>query len=265
MTDLGSGGDATRSDTGPHSDIYRDGTYLENVGDWHAGDAPWKSQQVAALLVRNDVAPTSVHDVGCGAGEVLALLQPRLGADADLLGMDIAADAIAIADGKSNDRLHFERGDYLAAEVPRPDVLLLLDVFEHVPDYLGFLADLRDRSELFVFHIPLDLCAWGVTFRSRWMLHMRETYGHLHYFSYETALATLEDAGYTILDECFTDDYDADPAMVPERGAWRQRVYYELRRGLHRFRPRLAAAVFPHFNVLVLARGDGQRPPTGDS
>jgi SAM-dependent methyltransferase len=248
------------------SNIYTDGTYLDNVGDWHTGDAPWKSDQVAALLERNHLDPRSVHDVGCGAGEVLARLQPRLRADAELLGMDIATDAIALAGQRTNDRLAFEQGDYLAADVGRPDVLLLLDVFEHVPDYLGFLTELRDRADLFVFHIPLDLCAWAVTLRSRWMLHMRETYGHLHYFSYETALATLEDAGYTIVDECFTDDYDADPAMVPTGAASKQRVYYEARRRLFRRRPRLAAAVFPHFNVLVLARGarTAQESP-GDS
>jgi hypothetical protein len=84
------------------------------------------------------------------------------------------------------------------------------------------------------------------------MLHMRGTYGHLHYFSYETALATLEDTGYTIVDDLFTDDYDADPAMIPAHSALKQRIYYQLRRSM--FEVGLAAAVFPHFNVLVLAR-----------
>jgi hypothetical protein len=96
---------------------------------------------------------------------------------------------------------------------------LFLDVFEHVPEYLGFLTELCDRAGLFVFHIALDLCAWGVTFRSRWMLHMRETYGRPHYFSYETG------------------DVPAAPAV----------------------------AVFPQFNVLVLARGRTQERSTGDS
>lgn len=245
--------------------IYTDGTYLENVSDWHAGDAPWKTAHIAALLERGGISPSSVHDVGCGAGDVLSLLQPSLGDGTHLLGMDIAADAIRLAGEKANDRLAFVQGDYLAADLDRPDLLLLLDVFEHVPDYLGFLTGLGDRADLFVFHIPLDLCAWGVTFRSRWMLHMRETYGHLHYFSYETALATLEDAGYTVLDDCFTDDYDADESMVPASGAWKQRIYYEARRRMFRLSPRHAAAVFPHFNVLVLARRRTQERSTGDN
>ena len=254
-----------------NSNIYTDGTYLENVSDWHTADAPWKSSQIAALLDRNELSPARVHDVGCGAGEVLSLLRPHLG-DAELLGMDVSGDAIAMAEKKAGDGLAFERGDYLTAELDRPDVLLLLDVFEHVPDYLGFLETLRHRSDLFVFHIPLDLCAWGVTFGSRWMLHMRQTYGHLHYFSYETALATLEDAGYTILDEFFTDDYESGPDMIPGRRASKQRAYYEARRRLYKLRPRLATAIFPHFNVLVLARGGpapgeetGQALDTGES
>jgi SAM-dependent methyltransferase len=234
--------------------IYTDGTYLRNVVDWHVGDAPWKASQVARLIERNEFSPASVHDVGCGAGDVLAQLQPRLAHGTELLGMDIAADAIDLAAHRANEWLRFERGDYRDADLPAQDVLLLLDVFEHVPDYLGFLAALRERAEYFVFHIPLDLCAWGVTLGSRWMLHMRETYGHLHYFSYETALATLEDTGYTIVDEFFTDDYDADAAMIPARSALRQRAYYQARRSMFKLRPGLAVAVFPHFNVLVLAR-----------
>ena len=37
------------------------------------------------------------------------------------------------------------------------DVLLVIDVFEHVPDYLGFIEKLRQKADLKVFHIPLDL------------------------------------------------------------------------------------------------------------
>lgn len=239
------------------STIYADGTYLERVEDWHAGDAPWKADRIARLLERNSVAPATVHDVGCGAGAVLAELQPVLPSGCEVLGMDVAADAITLAAPRANERLSFRQGDYLDSDLPSPDLLLLLDVFEHVPDYLGFLTALRRRADLFVFHIPLDLCAQGATLGSRWMLHMRENYGHLHYFTRETALATLDDCGFEVVDEVFTDDYDADPAMVPERSALRRRAYYELRRTMFRARPSLAASVFPHFNVLVLARPKG--------
>jgi hypothetical protein len=86
------------------------------------------------------------------------------------------------------------------------------------------------------------------------MLYMRRKYGHLHYFTYETAFATLEDCGYTIVDAVITDDYEIDDSMVPRRRLSKERAYYETRRAFHRHNSRRAASIFPHFNVLVPAR-----------
>jgi len=40
------------------------------------------------------------------------------------------------------------------------------------------------------------------------MIAGRNDYGHLHYFTKETALATLQDTGYSIVDWCFTPYFD---------------------------------------------------------
>ena len=60
---------------------YRDGTYLAHNPDWHDGDGAWKASRIYDLLVRNQVQPRSVCDVGCGTGRVLdelAALLPAL-------------------------------------------------------------------------------------------------------------------------------------------------------------------------------------------
>jgi hypothetical protein len=89
------------------------------------------------------------------------------------------------------------------------------------------------------------------------MLYMRETYGHLHYFTRETALATLSDIGYEIVDYFYTDDFEI--AEVIPKGL-KQKVVFELRKNLFRTNRGLAASIFGHFNVLLLARGDRRRP-----
>ena len=41
--------------------------------------------------------------------------------------------------------------------------------------------------------------------------------GHLHYFNRETALATLETAGYTIVDSLYTPSYRLSMSVVGRR------------------------------------------------
>ena len=75
--------------------------------------------------------------------------------------------------------------------------------FEHVEDYLGFIGKLKANSKYQVFHIPLDMSVSAVL-RSQPILTAREQVGHLHYFSKETAIATLQHAGLQIIDFFYT-------------------------------------------------------------
>jgi len=86
------------------------------------------------------------------------------------------------------------------------DVVLAIDVFEHIEDYLGFLRQLRHKGKYKIFHIPLDLSIYTVL-KSSPILRLRASVGHLHYFTKETALATLEDTGYEVLDYFYTNCY----------------------------------------------------------
>ena len=235
---------------------YQDGRYLERVPQWHAPDAPWKSAQVLMMLARHQLSPRSVCDVGCGAGEILARLQGSLGG-ARLVGYDISNQAIALCKPKENAQLTFRHGDLLREPGEVFDLLLSLDVLEHVADYLGFLAALRPRARWFIFHIPLDLNLHAVARGSRHLLHMRERYGHLHYFTAETALATLSDAGFRVVDSAFTWDHEPAPARanamkaaLTNPGRWATHLLEAL---VFRLSPSTAARWRPGYNLLVLA------------
>jgi SAM-dependent methyltransferase len=238
---------------------YTDGTYLAKVADWHAADSLWKASQVFTMLERNRLAFDSLYDVGCGAGQVLAELQRRIRRPVKFAGFDISPQAIDIARANAKGSLEFFREDFLTADVAPPDVLLLLDVFEHVPDYLGFLEALRRKAKWIVFHVPLDACITALLQGSEHMLYMRKQYGHLHYFTKETALATLVDTGYEVRDHFYTSDDEISGDTV--RRTLVQKLIYHVRKGLFRIRPDLAAACFSRFNLMVLARGDRGATP----
>jgi SAM-dependent methyltransferase len=235
------------------TDQYINGTYLEKVKDWHIGDAAWKTEYIYNMMTKHELYPASIYDIGCGAGEVLVQLQKKMSTDVEFCGFDISPQAISISKPKENHRLKFHNKDFLTAKTSFPDLVLLLDVFEHIPDYLGFLTVLRKKARWFIFHIPIDISALVVLKKSEWMLYMRERYGHLHYFTKESALATLAETGYEVIDYAYTDDEEINGK--PPSGI-KPRIVYEIRKNLYRLSPGFAVSLFRSFNMLVLARAD---------
>jgi hypothetical protein len=118
-----------------------------------------------------------------------------------------------------------------------------LERIEHVPDPIGFLAGLRFKARTTFVHIPLDLSAQTVIRPTKLML-VRAKVGHIHYFTLETALATLTDAGYTVRGHVLTRSFDLPPGSRKARVAlWPRRV----------LPPMLTARGLGGYSVLVAA------------
>lgn len=182
---------------------YISGQYLKENPDWHESDSPWKAKHIKQLLDRNGVHPSTVCEVGCGAGLVLASLQQELAPDVRLLGYDISPQAIDRARARQNDRLTFVCGDVLQQQPEPCDVLLMIDLIEHLEDYFQFLRAVKPLGTYKVLHVPLDLSVQSVA-RMFPLLKQRAQVGHLHFFLRETALVALKDAGYEIIDSFYT-------------------------------------------------------------
>ena len=137
--------------------IYKNGAYLQNNPTWDISDSPFKGKEVVDILCRNHIKPETICDVGCGAGGVLQYLQEQIPDEINFTGYDVSPQAIEMAKKSENSRLKFLNKDIFENPSTSYDVALLLDVFEHVDDYLGFLSKFREVAEYKVFHIPLDI------------------------------------------------------------------------------------------------------------
>ena len=228
--------------------IYQDGAYLESTPNWHQEDSRWKAEQVARMLRKHDIMPSTVTEIGCGAGEVLNCLATTLGAGVRFLGYDISPQAFDICSGKESPRLHFVLGDLFEADEPNVDVMMALDVFEHVEDYFGFLRRLKDKGTYKIFHIPLELSVQSVVRSSR-ILRNRSSRGHLHYFTKETALATLRDTGYEVLDYQYTSG-----GIDLAKPGWKTNLMKPVRRLFFSLNQDLAVRVVGGFSLLVLTK-----------
>jgi SAM-dependent methyltransferase len=182
---------------------YTSGDYLNKNPTWHVEESPWKAAQVARMMKQNGIVPKTVCEVGCGAGEVLRQLQKHLNDECVLAGYDVSPQAFELCKGKSNERLHFKLADIRQEKGAFFDVVLVLDVIEHLEDCYAFLRSIKSISQYKIFHIPLDLSVQTVL-RGKPLLNDREHFGHIHYFTKDTALRTLEDVGYRVIDHFYT-------------------------------------------------------------
>ncbi len=230
---------------------YLSGEYADKNPDWDSGDAPWKANLVDEILKRNHVRPGSLVEVGCGSGAVLAELRKAY-PDTTLRGYDIAPGAANFWPRHSAARIQFEVGDFLAINQQPHDVVLMLDVLEHLGDPFSFLERLRPHGHLMVFHIPLDLSAMSVL-RESPLLHVREQVGHLHYFTRKLALAMLEECGYELVEARFT-----GASLNAPRRSLKTKLAGLLRRAVFALNHDLGARLMGGETLLVLARPKGQ-------
>ena len=210
-------------DTSPIAARYLGADYLRQNPSWDSEDSPWKAGKVREMLVAHGLVPRSIVDVGCGAGIVLSELQ-RSYPSARMSGYDIAPDTEQFWEAARAQGIELAVGDFTATQTPPTDLLLALDVLEHLQDPFAFLERIRGRAAHYVFHFPLDLSASSVL-REAPLLHVRRKVGHLHYYTRGLALALLEDCGYHIVDARYT----GAAFNAPQLG-WKARIAHLPRR-----------------------------------
>ncbi|MBK6381495.1 MAG: class I SAM-dependent methyltransferase [Chitinophagaceae bacterium] len=216
---------------------------------WHVEDSAWKATQILKLIERNQLRPESVVEIGCGAGEILNQLQQRM-ADKmiDFSGYEIAPDAFKLAQTRVKDRLQFFQEDLLQLD-KKFDLLLMIDVFEHVEDYIGFVRKCKAKATYKIYHIPLDISLWSVF--TNYPASARKQIGHLHYFMKDTALATLVDADQEIVDWFYT----PGALEVNNKGlSFTGKIIQLLRRFFYKVKPGFAVKAFGGFSLIVLTK-----------
>jgi SAM-dependent methyltransferase len=183
-------------------EMYEGDLYAERNPTWHEEDAPWKAGHVEQMIKRNDLPHERICEVGCGTGEILLNLGKAF-PTAHLSGYEISPVAFDRARRKETPNTKFYLKDLLAENDVKFDLVLVIDVIEHVEDYILFMKKLKPFGTFKLFHIPLDLSAQSIV-RAWPITELRRNVGHIHYFFKQSALATLEDCGYTIVDYCYT-------------------------------------------------------------
>ena len=227
--------------------IYNNGEYLARNPTWHAHDSAWKAAKILELLDRNGVRPKKVLEIGCGAGEILRCLAQELPPEVEFRGVEVSPQAYRLAKRQASERLQFCLGDPFEHVEQDFDLVLVIDVFEHVDDYIGFLKRVRNLHGHKIFHIPLDLSLQSVL-RVTPIMKLRSMVGHLHHFTKEIALATLQDTQHEIVDWFYT------AGAVEKPKSWKAKLMGLPRRLAFGVSQDLAVRTLGGYSLIVLAK-----------
>lgn len=229
-------------------EMYTHSDYLRKNPTWHVEDSAWKAKQIVRMMKRNNIVPKTICEVGCGAGEILRQLQHNMNKECMFWGYEISPQAFELCQKRANERLHFELGDILQEKDAFFDLILLIDLIEHLEDYFSFLREIKPRSQYKILHIPLDVSVQTVL-RSSPIMEVRELVGHIHYFTKEIALQILKDVGYEILDYFYTTGSIELPAQSIK--SYIARLPRKLLFAIHKD---LAVRIMGRYSLMVLAK-----------
>jgi SAM-dependent methyltransferase len=227
-----------------NTSLYTSGEYASKNPDWHLEHSPWKAAQVRKMLEKQAIKPSRIAEVGCGAGGILEELRNKLEPSPECVGYEISPHAYKLAQQREATGLHFCLGTP-SLEDGQFDVVMAMDVLEHVEDYLGFIRGLKSLARWKILHIPLDLSVVSLA-KPIYLNMAREHVGHLHYFTRETALASVEQAGLVVRDWFYT-------SVEMDQGVHGRKRLHSLRKAMFRWKPELAVRWLGGFSVLVLA------------
>jgi hypothetical protein len=222
--------------------IYLDGSYNSSTGGtWHLEDAPFKARQIMRMLERHpEMRLQNICDIGCGCGGILGELGNKLDPAIKLVGYEVSPRAHALSERFRNHRCKFLLGDAFADALSF-DLALIIDVVEHIEDCFAFLRRCGARAVWKMYHIPLDANA-SLVLRGR---NCWDSVGHLHLFTMETAIKSVEHSGQRVVDSFLT------PTSLerPHRAATR------LTNMPRRMLPeRLGARLLGGYSIMILAK-----------
>ncbi len=226
---------------------YNDGDYLSKNHTWHIEDSPWKASKIHKIISQNNINPKTICEIGCGAGEILKQLSNMDAfSTTKFSGYEVSSDAFNLCKDRETERVKFYLKDLLVEDVYF-DIALCIDVFEHVEDYMGFIRNFKSKAEYKIFHVPLDLSISSLL-RNR-LLKGRESIGHLHYFTPDTALETIKDCNYEIIDVAYTPWFLDLPSQT-----LKAKISKLPRLLIYKYSPKLLSTLFGGCSLLVLAK-----------
>lgn len=195
------------------SNRYADGSYTESNPDLNFNESHRKAACFLKLfdssesLVGGAENLRSVLDIGCGSGGFIFELSKIMPSVKKFVGIDLNPDAINFARSISGSPENLEFRNIGLGDVhDQFDLVTIVHVLEHIPDWEDFLLDVQKKTNLVYISVPLEASVW-MSLRKNVLLNQYLKYGHIHFFNEPFLLKILQEFGFEIIRTGYSDEF----------------------------------------------------------
>lgn len=178
--------------------------YLKLNKDLHDSESEEKIKNIFSILPK-DLKPKTILDVACGSGKILTAISKEMNPERSV-GIDISEKIIEIAKKNNTNYISewitYDIFDYKDEVF---DLLLAVDIVEHVEDDDRFLKKVSELGKNIVIKVPIEsnFINKMVTFLSGGKINpLRDTekhYGHMHHYSVRDFLELIRNSNLMIM------------------------------------------------------------------
>lgn len=174
---------------------------LEQEAQWLALSAPQKVESIVQLLLRENIKPNSILELGCGTGSVIRECQRR-GLAKEYFAVDSSKQALNYLQQNSKNI------KTLQADITKQknyfnqkfDVIILSHVLEHIHDETVFLQFLKANLnyKYLIIEVPLENLFFSRIknlFRDR----TKNAAGHVNFYTSNSFFKLIENNNFQIL------------------------------------------------------------------
>lgn len=152
---------------------YREHGYDPRTLDWDKGK---QILRFSILTSQYDFHGKEVLDIGCGFGDLNLVLSAAVGNEYRYLGIDVTQSLLSEAESRyGNDRIRFNRGDFLALDIPESDYAIASGIFnlklQESDNYLFIEQVMQKAFRLCRAGLAFDFLSDKVDFRKENTFH----------------------------------------------------------------------------------------------
>lgn len=243
--------------------LYSTDAYIEKNPHVHEEDSPWKISILKPLVdefMRTEKGTSvTVLDVGGGAGiilrELAAYIHATYGVPVKKYCLDLSPGMLAIQQKNNPDAVKVIEGNIAATGMrdKEVDLVLMIDVLEHVAEPSRVLTEIRRISRAAIFKVPLEDSLYYRVMdrltRGKFRARLIEKIGHIQVYNAARLRRDVEAGMGPVASAQFTNVYQY---LLTTKQRLPDRLFNLVGSLCYRFSPALAAKIFNDYLVLLV-------------
>ncbi|WP_273277812.1 class I SAM-dependent methyltransferase [Methanothrix soehngenii] len=204
-------------------DLYIKDEYIKKNPSLHEEDSEWKIHKIIPLvdmlIKKNYINSYEINllDVGGGAGLILKEISNYIESfykiRVNRYALDLSPGMLAVQ-GKNNPNAQLLNEDICRTSLRNKeiDIVLMIDVIEHIPNSAKALQELGRISRFAIFKVPLEDSLisniWNFLKQGKPRQNAIDTIGHINIYNSINLKRLIEKNGGSILNSYFTNVYE---------------------------------------------------------